>query len=437
MKTLLALGCMIFLLGTAWTDTFEVRPRLMPVGPNPSSIAAADLTGDGIPEIVTCDRGILDDPREERPGNNELSLLIAKAPLEYVQQHPSPRTDIGPYAVVLANVDGLKWPDILAANFLATGNEDVSVFLNLQQEEIYKPVGFSVLDDPLPYLRQRDGDGVPLFTKPGLTALVVRDFNEDRLRDLVATAWCSDRLVVMPGHLEKIFDTPKVIVAAGGPRDLAVGDFDRDGKADLAVAMYCTNEVALFQGDGQNGFAEVSRFPSRGRLPNHVRVGDMNGDGLDDIVVSHVSADDSMVVFLGDGDFRFSTSRELMLGKNREALEYEIRDCTLGDFNLDGRLDLAAACFANGTVEVFMTLEPDGPLPVFRQETYRFGKGESGARPRALCTGDFDANGGLDLAVALWDADAVGLMLSESAKKEPDPAKERENAPKRQQGKSE
>jgi len=435
MRTLFALWCVVFFLETASAETFEVRPRLMPVGPNPSAIAAADLTGDGIPEIVTCDRGILDDPREEHPGNNELSLLIAKAPLEYVQQHPSPRTDTGPYAVVLANVDGLKWPDIIAANFLASNNEDISVFLNLQQEGIYKPLGFGVPDDPLPYLRQRDGDGVPLFTKPGLTALAVRDFNEDRLRDLVATAWCSDRLVVMPGHLEKIFDTPKLIVATGGPRDLAVGDFDRNGKADLAVAMYCANEIALFQGDGQNGFSEVSRFPSRGRLPNHVRVSDMNGDGMDDIVVSHAGADDSMVIFLGGGDFRFSTSREIMLGENRESLEYEIRDFTIADFNLDGRPDLAAACFASGTVEVFMAIEPDGPLPLFRRETYRFGKGESRARPRALCAADFDGSGSPDLAVALWDADAAGLMLSTAAKKEPAPAEEPPNSAKRRGGK--
>ncbi len=428
--------CAALLVGTAWSESFEVKPRLMPVGPNPSAIAAADLTGDGIPEIVTCDRGILDDPREERPGNNELSLLIAKAPMEYIQQHPSPRTDIGPYAVVLANVDGLKWPDIIAANFLATNKENISVFLNLQQEGIYKPLGFTIPDETLPYFRQRDGDGVPLFTKPGLTSVVVRDFNDDRLRDLVATAWSSDRLVVMPGHLEKIFDAPKLIPATGGPRDLAVGDFDRDGKADLAVAMYCTNEVALFQGNGQNSFSEITRFPSRGRLPSHVRVGDMNGDGLDDIVVSHASADDSIVIFLGDGDFRFSTSRELMLGKDRGALEYEVRDITLGDFDLDGRTDLAAACFTSATVEVFLGLPPEGPMPVFHHETYRFGKGDASPRPRALCAADFDNNGSPDLAVALWDANAVGLLISQSAKKEPEPQKPLESTPKRREGKN-
>lgn len=403
--------------GPAWSATLEVRGRLMPTGPNPCAIAAADLNGDTWPEIVTCDRGTLGDPREERPANNELSLLIAQGNLEYVKQHPSLRTGMAPYAVTLVNVDALKWPDIVVANFLETGEKDLSLFLNLQQEGIYKEVTFNVPDDALNYARHRDGDGAPLFAKPGLTSVAVHDFDGDRLRDLLAASWTCDVLIYMKGHAEQYFDAPRFIPAPGGPRDVALGDFNGDGKVDLAVTLYVTNEIAIFQGDGQGGFSEVQRFSSRGRLPNRIHAADMNGDNVTDLVVSHGSPDDALVIFHGSADFRFGLSQELMLGENREALEFGIHDFTVADFNQDGHPDLAAACYESGTVEVLLAGESGAArVLAYRRESFRFGKVDQNARPRALCAADFDNNGRVDLAVALWNVNAVGLLLNTSGK---------------------
>ena len=72
----------LFFSAAAFSETFALHPRRFKVGPNPTAIVARDLTGDAWPEIVTADRGVMSDPREERPANDELSLLLAEGELE-------------------------------------------------------------------------------------------------------------------------------------------------------------------------------------------------------------------------------------------------------------------------------------------------------------------------------------------------------------------
>ncbi len=387
--------------------TFALPTRLYQVGPNPNAIAAADLTDNGLLDIITADRGALHDPREERPANDELSILLAEQPFDYVRRHPSLKTGFGPYALATANVDGLKWSDIIAVNFHAARNRDVSVFLNLKDEGVFKPLEFKVGDDMLSYHRHRDGDGGPLYTMPGLTDVVIQDLNGDGLRDLIGTGWSSDVIVFMPGHRELIFDEPTFIPAPGAPRALALADLDGDGKTDLAAAMYATAEVALFKGDGAADFKEATRFQSRGNLPSTLHIRDINKDGSPDIIVSHAHSDDSIVIFYGDGPFSFPLSQEIMLGKDRDVLEHEVRDIAVADLNGNGRMDIVAACHASASVIVLFNESDDDATPQrFRREEYLFDEG----RPRALCVADFDKDERQDIAVALWDVNAVGFM---------------------------
>lgn len=397
---------LLFAFG-AEAQLFMVKGRTYPVGPNPCAIACADLNGDDYLDIVTADRGTLTDTREQRPANDELSILLGGADLGFEKLHPSLKTDFGPYAVVLANIDAMKWPDIVVASFHATRGHPISLFLNLKPEGIFRPIEFAVPLDKLDYARHRDGDNQPIFTLPGITSIAVQDLNGDGLRDLVATAWSCDSILVFSGHAENHFAPPVHFAAPGGPRDLVLADFDGDNANDLAVAMYSTGEIALWRGNAKGEFMPVGRFSTRGRLPVALAAADFNGDAKRDLAVAHCHADDSLVVFYGDGNFGFSLSQEILLAPDRERIEAEIRDVIAEDINGDGRPDLVAACHASREVVVCVNQESGGTPPRFAMERYTFPEG----RPRAVCTGDFDRNGSKDIAVALWDANAVGLMI--------------------------
>lgn len=394
---------------TAFAQTFDQQKKWYKVGPNPTSIAAGDLNGDGLPEIVTSDRGRLSDPREERPAEANLSVLRAKESLVY-EFLPQLRTGFGPYEVVIANIDALKAKDIVVVNFMATRNRDLTLLRNIGQD-LFEPTHFALDDETLEYYRPRDGDGVPIFTVPGFTSLTVRDIDGDGYRDAIATGWSSDIIAYFPGHPERYFGDPVVFPCPGGPRDLDIADLDGDGTLDLAVACYASDEIALFSGDGKGNFVETTRFASRGKLPLKIGVRDLNGDRKGDIVVAHAHADDSVVIFYGDEEHAFSLSQEVLLDPDRRSIGYGIRDLLIGDFNGDGKSDLALACSQARQVVVLLN-ESEGTAPPvrFSRESYRF----EGARPRALCIEDFNGDDLPDLAVALWDANAVALLLGKN-----------------------
>lgn len=400
-------ACLAFGLCAAAAGQTFVFGKQFRVGPNPRDVVAADLNEDGWPEIVTADSGILADRREERPANDELSLLIAQGNLDYVRHSPSLKTGFAPYRIAIANIDALRMPDIVVVSFLAVRNRDLLLYRNLP-DGLFESVQFRVPDESLDYTRHVDGDGLPVFTRPGLTSLAIHDVDKDGYRDVIATGWSSDVLVHFPGSPTEYFGAPRFIPAAGGPRDIQIADFDQDGHADLAVSLYASGEIGLWRGSAGGAFEPVTRFLSRGRLPAALRVADVNGDGRKDLVVAHTHSDDSIVIFYGDGGFNFSVSQEIMLGSDRGTLECEIRGLVVEDLTGNGRVDIAAACFTGARVEVLVNVSEDAARPQrFKREHYTFKEG----RPRALCTADFNRDGKTDLAVAQWEPDAVQLML--------------------------
>jgi hypothetical protein len=395
-----------FVAANAWGQTF-VFSKSFGVGPNPRDIVAPDLDDDGLPEIITADTGLLSDPREERPANDELSLLRAQGELDYVKHTPSLKTGFAPYSVFIANIDAQRMPDIVVACFMAVRNRDLVLHRNLP-DNLFESLEFRVPDEGLEYRRPTDGDGAPIFTVPGLTSVAVGDIDHDGYRDAVCAGWSSDAIIIFPGNAERYFDIPRAIPAHGGPRDLQLHDFNGDSHLDIAATLYARGEIALWEGDGKGGFTPAGRFPARGKLPTALRIADVNGDGISDIVVAHSHADDAIVVFYGDGGFRYSISQEFLVGENREVVEHDIVDIVAEDLTGNGRIDIAAACFASAQVILFAnTSEDTSRHQQFRRENYTLREG----RPRALCSADFNRDGKRDLAVAQWEPDAVQLML--------------------------
>ena len=420
----------------AEADTFTRHKKWSPVGPNPCAIVAVDLNGDSLPDIVTADRGVLTSPQEERPANDELSLLIAGEELNFERQPPL-RTGFGPYCIVAANIDERKALDLVVGCFHATRGRNLCLFCNLGdnlfkpthflassnllaewvtgyiQQGLFEPELFAAPDDLLPYERTRDSEGVPLFTKPGITSVAVGHFDHDGYRDVVATGWSSDVLIVFPGDQTTYFREPRMLKAPGGPRDIEAADFDGDGELDLAMTLYASGQIAIWKGLGNTHFEPVTQFYSTGDLPHKIEAGDVDGDGNTDLVVSHCYADDSIAIFYGGEGFSFDLRQEIVLGKDRRVIEHEIRDILLKDLNGDKRLDIAAACYASGEVTVLINKSgvPHG-MQEFSSETYAY----EDARPRALAAADFNQDGATDLAVALWEADAVALLLGKAKK---------------------
>jgi hypothetical protein len=187
------------------------------------------------------------------------------------------------------------------------------------------------------------------------SSIAVGDFNRDGKQDLVITNIYSDdfnytatiRLGDGAGGFPDTMSS--AVRTGGGPSSVAVGDFDRDGKQDLAVANFYSDNVMIRLGNGAGGFPD-SRVSTvgAGDEPQHVAIGDFNRDGKPDLAVANSLSNNVMVRF-GDGAGGFPASMALMVGVGNRP-----RSLAIGDFNRDGKPDLVVPNGSAGNVMILL-----------------------------------------------------------------------------------
>lgn len=88
--------------------------------------------------------------------------------------------------------------------------------------------------------------------------------------------------------------------AGSGPDGLAAADVNHDGKLDLIAPDLSSNSVSVLLGNGDGTFGKYYDFPSSSANAqpgaSSIAVGDFNGDGRLDIAV--VNYNDSTVAIL-------------------------------------------------------------------------------------------------------------------------------------------
>jgi hypothetical protein len=146
--------------------------------------------------------------------------------------------------------------------------------------------------------------------------IAVGDFNGDGKQDIaVLEAGAFDtsshnQVLVLLGNGNGTFQKGGAYPVGIASRGLAVGDFNGDGRQDLAVANVSSGDVSILLGNGDGTFQSALSVPAQGGTVNasdsgpfSVAVGDLNGDGKQDLAVLF-SQSDEIGVLLGNGDGR-------------------------------------------------------------------------------------------------------------------------------------
>jgi len=228
--------------------------------------------------------------------------------------------------------------------------------------------------------------------------VAVGDFNGDGKLDLAVANSGSNNVSVLLGNGDGTFQPAVNYSTGSAPGSVAVADLNGDGKLDLAVANNGRNDVSVLLGNGDGTFQAAVSYPTAAQ-PLSVAIGDFNGDGKLDLVAANGSSY-NVSVLLGNGDGTFQPHVDYATGQYAASV-------TVGDFNDDGRLDLAVAvscvsCATGGIVSIMLG-NGDGTFQAHVDYT-------AGNGAYSTAVGDFNGDGKLDLAVANLSGNDVSVL---------------------------
>ncbi|MEO8135548.1 MAG: VCBS repeat-containing protein [Betaproteobacteria bacterium] len=346
-----------------------------------STVAAADLNGDGIADIVT--------PYITANGQSGIGVFLSRAdgsyaPVTVYSGYPNIAAaglSLFAFHVSIEDVNGDGKPDIVAIGGQQNQSQTLLTLLGAGDGSF------------------RPGSSATKAIDSGL--FVVADFTGDGKPDLLTASG-----FLLPGQGDGGFGAPVKAVdllSLNYPAvNLAVGDFNGDGKLDVAfMSLFKHPFISIALGNGNGAFTLKETYASI-LGGDYLSVTDIDGDGNADIVVGLAGAGvygqnpgsgTVMQFLLGRGDGTFAGAPAipgvgLGLGTGKPVF-------ALADFNGDGYPDLAVP--PAGTDNHAIVVQPGSASGQF---------GKPGApvalsfRAQMVAAGDVNGDGRLDLVLA-------------------------------------
>jgi uncharacterized protein (TIGR03437 family) len=352
-------------------------------GQSPVAIAVADFNGDSHLDLAIADQS-----------GNAVMLLFGDGTGNFASASNPPTVPITfPQNTILTAI--VSW------DFNKDGAPDLAIaYTNANKGYVAIYLG-----DPL-----KKGNfkmaGIPMAVGKSPDSLATGDFNGDGFADIAVTDIDSNNVTIFLGNAAtngSFSIASKSPFATGNkPSSVAVGDFNGDGFQDLAIGNELDNTVTVMLGDGSGNFNLAHTSPVQaGPAPGFVVTGDFNMDGNLDLAVANLTGN-AVTVLLGNGSggFTHSPSSPISTGMTPASI-------VLADFNGDYILDLAIVNESGNSVSVLLG-DGGGGFKGAANSPFSVG-----SMPRSVAIGDFNEDGRPDLATANWnEADATILINS-------------------------
>jgi len=303
---------------------------VIPVGHRPGSIAIADVNRDGKPDIIVANTE-----------DETVTVLLGDGKGHFAPAPGSPfACGRGPNDIAVADMNGDGNPDLVIAN---TGTPYITILLG-DGKGRFAPAPHS------PFATE---------SYPHVHGVAAADFMGNGKPGVVTDSWGHNEILLIPGDGQGNLILPGKRFHTGKRpyQRLRSADFNGDGKPDVVTTDQDQNAVTILLGDGNGGFREAagSPFPA-GEAPWSLAIGDVNGDGKLDLAVIPYDRDVTdprhlgVTVLLGDGRGGFTK----MLGS-----PFSLEGCrgpdrvAIGDVNGDGTADIVVTCAQNGRMMVY------------------------------------------------------------------------------------
>jgi FG-GAP-like repeat len=326
MKYIIAIAAMLISscsLPQTQKSNFEIKT--IPAGKGAGSVEVADLNHDHLPDIAVANTE-----------DSSVTILLNTGNRTFVQATGSPF-----YAGHFPN-------DINIADFNKDGNPDLA-FANHEKKYFTLLLGNGKGQfQPAPH------SPFAVQVKPHTHGIISADFNGDGNLDIGTDSWGVDSIVILYGNGMGDFSNPTYFATGKHPyQRLRTADFNNDNKPDIVTTNLDGNNVTVLLGDGKGNFQ--SHFFDAGNIPFGVAVGDLNGDSILDLAVINSPTisggkrgEDGLTVLLGDGLGNFSLCKgspfKTGMGPTRVAI---------GDLNGDGINDIVVTNYNSNYISIY------------------------------------------------------------------------------------
>jgi len=366
-------------------------------GPNADYMVARDFNGDGITDLAVTNADL-------SPGsfNASLAVLIGTggrtyaAPVLYAVGR-------GARGVVTGDFDGDGITDLAVANLFSNT-------ISVLRGQGAGGVG--------------NGTFAPAVSYPtgaGPFELVAADINRDGILDLAAALNGANAVCVLPGlgsggTGNGTFGLYTTFPVGNLGLGLAQGDFNHDGIPDLVATEYTSGTVGVLLGTGAPTIGPSSFLPvmhyGAGAEPYHIEVADLNADGSLDLAVAN-TASGGVQVLLGHPNGTFTPQASLASGNSSGV--------AAGDLNGDGIPDLVTGVVTGsntGIAKVFLGQGSGGVgTATYGPATSYHTNGDV----YQVIVGDLDGDGAQDALVSEGNGNYVELLPGICADAPPDP----------------
>jgi hypothetical protein len=361
----------VLLAVPAETQDLRVAPAY-PVDAGPLALVTGDFNGDGRLDVAVANQSV-----------NTVSILFG-APRGTAPTRQDHVVGQGPAEIVVAHFNGDT-----ALDLAVSGDHEVSVLINDGTG------GFTVSAVPNPAF---DAD-----------ALSADDFDGDGHPDLAVggrqfvSGSFAGSVWLLRGNGAGGFSSPGLVIAPfrEDVQRVRSADLNGDGARDLVVAATTgpVSAIAPYLGQGNGTFVPLG---SPFLAFSNFLLGDWNGDARPDLVTPNTAATD---VYLGQPTGAFQLANSFPPGGVPVAA---------GDFNGDLHPDLASIAQAplgsGGVITLAQGMGNGSFVPGQRLFV-------AGAAPFAAMAGDFDLDGRLDLAVSNLVSQDVSYMYGDGGLK--------------------
>ena len=353
--------------------------------PHPSSVVLGDIDKNGTLDVIVSNYG--SDISIYSNSSTEKNVILTQ-PVNIF-------TGAGSHHVVVIDIDGDGWLDVVVANRLSN---TISILQNIGTSDTITASSFAPKKD--------------IVTDNLVSAISFGDIDGDGKIDIVAANSGAGTVsifknVSIPDSIQIL---PKVDFPAGGePYYAVVQDINDDGKPDIATANLSSSTVSILRNKSILGTISASSFAPKvdiptGGNPIGIMVNDIDGDGKPDIVVGmhignvisvfrNVSTTPDTITLTS-----FASKVDFPTGNNPWFI-------TMGELNGDSKPDIVSANWGANNVSIFENASTNGFISLKTKVNFA-----TSSDARGIIIGDLDGDKLSDITMTNWSAGKISIF---------------------------